>query len=81
MDDGPVGPKHPRSTVFSTEEGARIVTLRRHTLLPLDDCLYALQVTIPYLTCSSPHRCLKRREINRLPEVEGDTPQKKQFTS
>ncbi|MGY3600433.1 hypothetical protein ACVIGB_008482 [Bradyrhizobium sp. USDA 4341] len=27
-----------------------IVTFRRHTLLPLDDCFYALQPTIPHLT-------------------------------
>jgi hypothetical protein len=27
--------------------------------LPLDDCLYALQPTIPHLTRSSLHRCLR----------------------
>ena len=27
-----------------------VVAFRRHTLLPLDDCLYALQPTIPHLT-------------------------------
>ena len=35
-----------------------VVAFRRHTLLPLDDCLYALQPTIPHLTRSSLHRCL-----------------------
>jgi len=30
-----------------------IVAFRKHTLLPLDDCLYALQATIPHLTRSS----------------------------
>jgi hypothetical protein len=25
-----------------------IVAFRRHTLLPLDDCLYALQSSIPF---------------------------------
>ncbi|ESX81683.1 hypothetical protein X756_31175 [Mesorhizobium sp. LSHC412B00] len=35
-----------------TEE-AVIVAFRRYTLLPLDDCLYALQPTIPHLTRSS----------------------------
>ncbi len=34
----------------SKEEEALVVTFRRHTLLPLDDCLYALQATIPHLT-------------------------------
>ena len=47
---------------------------RKHTLLPLDDCLYALQATIPHLTRSSLHRCLQRHGISRLPEVEADLP-------
>jgi transposase InsO family protein len=51
----------------------------RHTLLPLDDCLYALQPTIPHLTRSSLHRCLRRHGISRLPEVEADKPEKKKF--
>jgi hypothetical protein len=46
----PTGPKEPKSTVLSIEEEAVIVAFRRHTLLPLNDCLYALQPTIP-LTC------------------------------
>jgi transposase len=55
------------------------VTFRRHTLLPLDDCLYAWQATVPHLTRSALHRCLKRHAISRLPAIEGDKPQKKQF--
>ena len=58
--DLPTGPKEPRSTVLSIEEEAVIVAFRRHTLLPLDDCLYALQPTIPHLSRSSLHRCLQR---------------------
>jgi hypothetical protein len=54
------GPKEPKSTVLSIEEEAIVVAFRRHTLLPLDDCLYALQPTIPHLTRSSLHRCLQR---------------------
>src|ERR1700675_42855 len=38
--DLPIGPKKPRSTVLSVEEEAVVVAFRRHTLLPLDDCLY-----------------------------------------
>ena len=72
-------PKEPKSTVLSLEEEAVIVAFRRHTLLPLDDCLYALQPTIPHLTRSSLHRCLQRHGISRLPEVEGDKPAKKKF--
>ena len=77
--DRRTGPKEPRSTVLSVEDEAIIVAFRRHTLLPLDDCLYALQPTIPHLTRSSLHRCLQRHGIGRLPEVEGDKPAKKRF--
>ena len=77
--DLPTGPKDARSTVLTVEEEAIIVAFRRHTLLPLDDCLYALQVTIPHLTRSSLHRCLMRHGISRLPDVEGDKPAKKKF--
>ena len=78
--DLPTGPKQPHSTVLSLEEEAVIVAFRKHTLLPLDDCLYALQATIPHLTRSSLHRCLERHGISRLPEVEGGSkPGKKKF--
>src|ERR1700733_5498563 len=70
--DVPTGPKEPRSTVLSAEEEAVVVAFRRHTLLPLDDCLYPLQPTIPRLTRSSLHRCLQRHGVSRLPQVEGD---------
>jgi transposase InsO family protein len=79
--DLPTGPKEPKSTVLSIEEEAVIVAFRKHTLLPLDDCLYALQPTIPHLSRSSLHRCLQRHGIGRLPDVEGDRPQKKKFKS
>jgi transposase InsO family protein len=75
------GPKEPRSTVLTVEEEAVIVAFRRHTLLPLDDCLYALQPTIAYLTRSSLHRCLQRHGISRLPEVEGEVSPKTKFKS
>ena len=47
VEDLKAGPKEPRSTVLNQEEEAVIVAFRRHTLLPLDDCLYALRATIP----------------------------------
>ncbi len=75
--DKRMGPKEPRSTVLSKEEEALAVAFRRHTLLPLDDCLYALQATIPHLTRSSLHRLFQRHGISRLPEVEGSKPRKK----
>src|SRR6476659_9840724 len=79
--DLPTGPKEAKSTVLSIEEEAIIVAFRRHTLLPLDDCLYALQPTIPHLTRSSLHRCLQRHGIGRLPDVEGEKSAKKKFRS
>src|SRR3712207_2443544 len=79
--DAKMGPKVARSTVLTPEEEAIVVAFRRHTLLPLDDCLYALQPTIPHLTRSSLHRCLQRHGISRLPEVEGDRPAKKRFAA
>ena len=60
VQDERTGPKQPRSTVLSIEEEAIVVAFRRHTLLPLDDCLSALQATLPHLTRSSLHRCLVR---------------------
>ena len=75
------GPSEPTSTVLSIENEAVIVAFRRHTLLPLDDCLYALQPTIPHLTRSSLHRCLQRHDISRLPNVQGDKPVKQSFKS
>lgn len=51
--DAPMGPKVSRSPVLSAEEEAIVVMFRKHTLLPLDDCLYALQTTIPHLTRST----------------------------
>ena len=62
------GPREPKSTSLSLEVEAIIIAFRKHTLLPLDD--YALQSTIPHLTRSSLHRCLKRHGISRLPDVE-----------
>ena len=77
--DRRTGPTVRRSAVLSVEQEAIIVSFRKHTLLPLDDCLYALQATIPQLIRSSLHRCLERHGISRLPEVEGDKPRRKKF--
>jgi hypothetical protein len=51
----------------------------KHTLLPFDDCLYALQATVPHLSRSSLHRSFQRHGIARLPETEGVKPGKKKF--
>ncbi len=79
VEDMPMGPQDARSTVLSPEEEALCVAFRKHTLLPLDDCLYALQATIPHLTRSSLHRLFQRHDISRLPSVEGEGKARKRF--
>ena len=79
VSDAPMGPKIIGSTVLTAEEEAMVVAFRRHTLLPLDDCLYTLQPTIPHLTRSSLHRCLQRHGISRLPALEGEIAERKTF--
>ena len=79
VEDRRTGPREPRSSSLTAEQEAVVVAFRRHTLLPLDDCLYALQATIPHLTRSSLHRCLSRHGISRLPEVDGDKPARRKF--
>ena len=75
--DMPMGPKNPRSTVLSCEEEA-ILTFRKHSLLPLDDCLYALREQMPHLSRSSLHRLFQRNGISKLPEND-EKRQKKKF--
>jgi len=58
VEDLKTAPKEPRSTVLTEAQEAMIVAFGRHTLLPLDDCLYALLPTIPNLTRSALHRCI-----------------------
>ena len=65
--------------MLSIEDEAVVVAFPRHTLLPLDDCLYALQATIPHLTRSSLHRCLQRHGLSQLPRVEGESSAKRKF--
>lgn len=68
--DAPMGPTTPVSTVLSPLEEAAAVAFRQRTLLPLDDCLYALQESIPHLSRSSLHRLFQRHGISQLPVVE-----------
>ena len=79
VEDMKTGPTEPCSTVLSEAEEAAVVAFRRHTLLPLDDGLYALQPSIPHLTRSALHRCLQRHGISRLPDIEGDKPKRQKF--
>lgn len=82
VEDAAMGPKNPRSTVLTVEEEAMIVAFRKHTWLGLNDCLYALQETIPHLSRSSLYRCLQRHGVDRLPQAEPEenaAPAKKKF--
>jgi transposase-like protein len=79
IEDMPMGPASPRSTSLSLEEEAVCVAFRKHTLLPLDDCLYALQESIPHLSRSCLHRLFQRHGISRLPDVKAEP--KKKFKS
>jgi transposase InsO family protein len=79
--DAPMGPKHPCSTILTPEQEALMVAFRKYTLLPLDDCPYALQAPIPPLTRSALHRGLKRHDSSRLPDTAGEKPAKKKFKS
>ena len=45
--DAPMGPKVIRSKSLSQTEEAAVVAFRVFTRLPLDDCLYSLQDSIP----------------------------------
>src|SRR5215204_1639195 len=87
--DQRTGPREPRSAVLSADEEAVVVAFRRHTLLPLDDCLDALQPTLPHLTRSTLHRGLgeggavvRQHDADRVghcsckrpEEVAGDAP-------
>lgn len=68
-DDLPPGPRPGRHRRLTADEEEMIVRFREHTLLPLDDCHYALQARIPHLTRSSLHRCLVRHGISRLAQT------------
>ena len=68
--DLPMGPKKIKSTVLSEAEEEAIVAFRKMTELPLDDVLYSLQETIPHLSRSSLHRCLKRHGCSVLPKKQ-----------
>ncbi|SPJ32787.1 hypothetical protein KSP9073_00795 [Kushneria phyllosphaerae] len=71
VEDERIGPKAPRSSSLTEAEEAAVVTFRRTTHLPLDDCLFALQCFIPHLTRSSLHRLYQRHDISRLPRETG----------
>ena len=66
--DLPTGPITPKSTVLSAEDEAVIVAFRKHRLLPLDDCLCALQATLTIASRSAGER-LGQDNIRRIAEA------------
>lgn len=65
----------PASAVLRAEQEAIAMAFRRHTLLPLDEYLYALQAILPHLSHSALHPRAKwvaaadwlRRVLDKLP--------------
>ena len=76
--DAPMGPTKVVSSVLTALEEAAAVTFRQRTLLPLDDCLFALQESIPHLSRSALHRLFKRHGISCLPVEEAPEGRAKQ---
>jgi hypothetical protein len=67
VEDKPTGPKDPVSTGLSKIDEAVVVSFREQTLLPLDDCLYALHAIVPRLSRAALYRCYRRYGISQLP--------------
>lgn len=65
VEDRKTGPKEPRSTVLSDAAEAIAIAFGRLTLLPLVDCLWSLQASVPHLSRLSLHRCLEPHGISR----------------
>lgn len=78
VEDTRMGPTAPRSRSLTPLEEVAAVIFLQKTLLPLDDCLHALQRELPSLTRSSLHR-LQRRGISQLPRDGRQKRKKKSF--
>ena len=77
--DLPSGPKDARPTDPGPDKKTMVVVFRRHGPLPPADCPHAVQPMILHLRRSSPHRCLRRYDIGRPPDVDANGPAKKKF--
>jgi len=69
VSDLPFGSKKLR-TVLTTVEEKAICVFRKATNHSLDDCFIALKDTIPKLSRSNLHRCLKRHGLSVLPKED-----------
>ena len=77
--DRSTGPNAAALTILSAENEAIVVAFRRHALLPLDDCLYALRPSSLHLTRSTLHRCLQRHGLPRLAKLDDDRSVRRKF--
>ena len=68
--DSPMGPQVRRSKVLTQQEEQVVIVFRKLTQLPLDDCLYTLQQTIPHLSRSTLHRCFQHHSCTKLEKVQ-----------
>ena len=69
VQDLPMGPHQARQKALTPTEEATCVAFRIQAMLPLDDCLYALQLMFPHLMRSTLHRLFQRHGIHRLPST------------
>jgi len=67
--DLPFGSKKLRTVLTEVEEKA-ICVFRKSTSHSLDDCFIALKGSIPNLSRSNLHRCLKRNKLSVLPKED-----------
>ena len=65
-----MGPKVRRSKVLTEQEEQVVIAFRKLTGLPLDDCLYTLQESIPHLSRSTLHRCFQRHGCPKLEKMQ-----------
>jgi len=79
VEDMRMGPGNPHSSSMTPLQEAAAVVFRQKTLLPLDDCLHALQRAIPTLIRSSLHRLYQRHGISQLPRWSEAEREKKPF--
>ena len=69
-DDLSPGNGRSGTTILTPPEQEMCLAFRKATLLPLDDCLYALQLSLPHLTRATLHRLYRRHGISRLSDVD-----------
>ena len=79
VEDRCSGPQDPRSKSLSKLEEAVCVYFRTKTELPLDDCLFSLQESIPHLKRLNLHRVFQNHGISTLPKDKKETPTTNKF--